>query len=108
MSVIRSRRASMRASRRSATEMNRPRRMHCTAAWTTEDRGALLIHAAMRWRPREPALPRGRTERLQEEQDQRDDEHVDREGLNQHQAEQQHAADVAGRPWITRNAFGRG
>src|SRR6185503_5792692 len=49
-----------------------------------------------------------RRERLEEEQDQRNQQHVDREGLDQDQTEEQRSADVAGGRGIARNAFRRG
>ena len=47
-------------------------------------------------------------ERRQEEQDQRDQQHVDDERLDQHEAEEQRAADVAGGAGVARDRFGGG
>ncbi len=47
-------------------------------------------------------------ERRQEEEDERDEQHVDDERLDQHEAEDQRAADVAGGPGVARNRFGGG
>src|SRR5262245_41459230 len=50
----------------------------------------------------------GRRERLEEEQDQRNQQHLDPEGLDQDQTEEQRSADVAGGRGIARNTFRRG
>ena len=52
--------------------------------------------------------PGSLAERRQEEQDQRDQQHVDDEGLDEDEAQDQRAADVARRAGIARDRFGGG
>src|SRR3954465_8133154 len=105
MSTIRSSMASMGAKRREVTAMTaadrsrlRRERRRTAGCPPVGSRVRVVVAGGV-----PPDRTRSGGERLQEEQDQRDDEDVDREGLDQHETEQQHAADVAGGARVPRN-----
>src|SRR6266478_47792 len=100
MIVITSRRTSIRAGRREVTEI--------TAAELSHGRtepGCVTGPIP----PRDGLFRRVgslRAERLQEEQDQRNHEDVNRERLDEDEAEEQDTADIAGGPGVAGNALG--
>src|SRR5687767_5454674 len=100
MTVIRSRRTSMNEKRRDGTNER-----------YRGQGGALSSSPALDLKAASPAaslLGAAAAERVEEEQDQRDQQHVDRERLDQHQTEEQRAADVADRARVSRNRLDRG
>src|SRR3990172_10989835 len=109
MSVIRSSRPSIRARREEVlttdyTDQRAQKKRGAGDRWFVRDE-PIGAPAPVKVRP----MPGGPFlgERPKEEQDQRDQQHVDDERLDQHEAQDERAADVAGRAGIAGDRLGR-